>query len=330
MKYHSFPGTDLSVSQLCFGCWGIISDAHWGERAEEDSHAAMTAALDSGVNFFDTAPIYGDGASEELLGRFLAQRGVREQTIVASKIRPDKMRAADVMVECDESLRRLRTDYIDLYQTHWTSREVPITETWDAMERLQQQGKVRHLGVCNMGTGDLEELPKRPLSNQLPFNLLWRAIESTILPRCVEDGVGVLAYSPLMHGMLAGNYHSPDQVPDSRARTRHFSHTRPQTRHDESGCEARTFAAIHRIREIATHENRSMSDVALAWTIQQAGLVSVIAGARTAQQMQDNLRFLEPLTPTTLSALNEATDELKQILGPNPDMWDSGTQSRYR
>jgi aryl-alcohol dehydrogenase-like predicted oxidoreductase len=293
----------------------------------------MQAAIDAGVNFFDTAPMYGDGASEELLGEFMHRQGLRNQIILATKIRPHRMRAEEIVVECNDSLRRLKTDYIDLYQTHWTNREVPLEETWGAMQSLQQQGKVRQIGVCNMGLGDLSEIRPHqlPLTNQLPYNLLWRAIEHSIVPYCIEAGIGMLVYSPLMHGILAGNYADAASVPDGRARSRHFSSARPLSRHGEPGCESETFAAVNRIREIARQAERSMAEIALAWTIQQPGVASVIAGARTESQLRENVSFLEnPLSDDTLAQLNRATEELKQILGTNADMWDGTEKSRYR
>jgi aryl-alcohol dehydrogenase-like predicted oxidoreductase len=333
VQYYRFPNTDLTVSKLCFGCWGLISDVHWGARVELESKQALQAAIDAGVNFFDTAPMYGDGASELLLGKFIADNNLRSHVIIASKIRPNKMRPDQIQAECDESLQRLQTDYLDLYQTHWTSREVPVAETWGAMRDLQEQGKVRHIGVCNMGTGDLGEVVplQKPLTNQLPYNLLWRMIEAEILPRCNREEIGVLVYSPLLHGILADNYKAAQEVPDGRARSRHFSSKRPLTRHGEPGCETETFAALDRIRAIAKGANRSMSDIALAWTIQQPGIVSLIAGVRNADQLRDNLDFLErPLTDELLAQLDLATQSLQQTLGANPDMWDGGENSRYR
>ena len=334
MKYHEFPNTDLRVSQLCFGCWGIISDAHWGDRTESDSISAMHAAIDGGVNFFDTAPMYGGGASEQLLGQFLSDNQLRSKTIVATKIRPDQMHPDNVITECNESLQRLQTDYIDLYQTHWTSRDVPLEETWGAMLRLQEQGKVRHVGLCNAGVGDLASVlatSTQPLTNQLPYNLLWRAIESDIVPACEQNRIGILVYSPLMHGILADKYASADEVPDGRARTRHFSSSRAQTRHNEPGCEAETFAALSQIRDIAARLDRSMADLALAWILQQPGIVSVIAGASNSAQMNANLSHAgEPLADDVVAELNQATEPLRTRLGNNPDMWDSGENARFQ
>ena len=229
MKTHQFPGTDLTVSQLCFGCWGVASDFHWGDRVEGESVEAMLTAVDSGVNFFDTAPVYGNGDSETLLGRVLKENSLRDKVVIASKARPDKMRPAEIKEECEESLKRLCTDQIDLFQIHWANRDVPLPETWGAMLELKQEGKVREIGVCNMGPLDLTDVSglQKPLTNQLPYNLLWRMIESEIIPRCLNDQIGILAYSPLMHGMLADKYKSAADVPDGRARSRHFTTERP-------------------------------------------------------------------------------------------------------
>lgn len=333
MKKINLPNTDLTVSQLCFGCWGVASDFHWGDRVEDESVQAMLSAVDAGVNFFDTAPVYGEGASETLLGQVLSENGLRDQVVVASKIPPAKMKPDEVVEECEASLKRLQTDRIDLYQTHWGNTETPLTETWEAMIKLKEQGKVRHIGVCNAGTADLSDISavQAPVTNQLPYNLIWRMIEDAILPKCRDENIGVLVYSPLMHGMLAGKYKDSADVPDGRARSRHFTTDRPLARHGEPGCEAETFAVLDKIRAIAEGLGREMADVALVWTIQQAGISSVIAGAKNETQLRENVRCIDgPLPDDAINALNAATDELLQALGPNPDMWDGGDNSRYR
>ena len=220
METIQLPNSDLAVSRFCFGCWGIVSDFHWGDRDHDQSVAAMHAALDAGVNFFDTAAVYGDGESEKLVGKVLM--GKRDQVVIASKVRPDMMKPEEILRCCEESLQRLGSDYIDLYQTHWTSRETPAVDSWDAMLGLKRQGKVRHIGVSNAGVGDLREFSRSeaPVTDQLPYSLLWRAIEHGILPHCRDNGIGILVYSPLMHGMLADKYKSAADVPDGRARSR--------------------------------------------------------------------------------------------------------------
>jgi aryl-alcohol dehydrogenase-like predicted oxidoreductase len=333
MKYNTLPNTDLTVSKLCFGCWGIIPDFHWGERDQQDSVKAILATVDAGINFFDTAPVYGDGASETLLGTVFADHKLRDKTIIASKVPPNSMKPDQIQTECEASLKRLQTDYLDLYQTHWTSRDVPLADSWGAMLRLQEQGKVRHIGVCNMGLEDLQAVSdlQKPVTNQLPFNLMWRMIEAEILPHCIQQDIGVLVYTPLMHGILADKYQSAADVPDGRARSRHFNGERPMARHGEPGAEVETFAALDAIRDICVGLNREMADVALAWIMQQAGIVSVITGASNADQLRKNVNAVEsPLSDDVLQKLDAATTKLKTVLGSNPDMWDGGENSRYR
>ncbi|MEM8735746.1 MAG: aldo/keto reductase [Planctomycetota bacterium] len=332
MNTITLSNTDLVVSRLCFGCWGIVSDAHWGDRQRDDSLAAMNKAIELGVNFFDTAPVYGNGASEELLGDFLVQHP-RTDVIVASKVPPSMMKPEDVIKACEDSLQRLQREVIDLYQTHWTDPNVPIEETWQAMLELQQQGKVRHIGVCNAGPTDLTRFGsvQKVVTNQLPFNLLWRAIEFEIQPRCSEEGIGILAYSPLMHGILGNRYQAADEVPDGRARTRHFHHRRDQTRHGEDGCEALTFETLRKIRELAARIGQSVTELALAWVLAQDRLDVVIAGARDAEQLRTNVQSLElELSSEVFAELSEMTNALKAELGRNVDMWDGSGNGRIR
>ena len=330
MRLVPVPNTDLTVSRLCFGCWGIASDFHWGDRDPQQSTATIHAALDSGVNFFDTAAVYGNGESETLLAQALGKR--RGDVVIASKVHPDMMDPESVVRGCEESLQRLGTDYIDLYQTHWASPDVPLEASWAAVLKLVEQGKVRHAGVCNAGVGDLTRVSpsQKPATNQLPMNLIWRAIEHDILPRCQADDIGVLAYSPLMHGMLAGKYATAADVPDGRARSRHFSTERELARHGEPGCEAETFSAVNAIREIAGGLGRSMASVAVSWVAQQPGITSVIVGAASPEQLRANCEALDdPPGSTVLDELTVATRVLKQVLGPNPDMWQGNEGSRY-
>ncbi|MFT5523232.1 MAG: myo-inositol catabolism protein IolS [Pirellulaceae bacterium] len=331
MKFVNLPHTSLSVSQLCFGCWGIISDFHWGDRSEGDATASINAALDAGINYFDTAAAYGDGASETLLGKVFA--GKRDKVVLASKVRADEMQPAQIIAACEQSLQRLNTDYLDLYQTHWADPNASIAESWAALEKLKAAGKVREIGVCNAGIGDLNALcaGNAPVTNQLPYNLIWRIIEHEILPKCRQENIGILVYSPLMHGMLADKYKSAAEVPDGRARSRHFTTEREKARHGEAGCETETFATIDTIREICSAVGRTMADVALAWTAAQPGVSAVIVGVRNPEQLAQNIATLEnPLDQEVIEQLNAATAGLNGTLGNNPDMWQGTAGSRYR
>jgi myo-inositol catabolism protein IolS len=251
--------------------------------------------------------------------------------VIATKVSRSNLSDREIRQACEHSLGRLQTDYIDLYQVHWPSRTVPLEETMGALERLREQGKVRAIGVCNFGVGDLSDLlaVERVETNQLPYSLLWRAIEYEIKPRCVDEDIGILCYSPLAQGLLTGKFSSPDEVPEGRARTRHFSDNRPQARHGETGRETETFAAIEEIRRIGSEIGEPMARVALAWLLHQPGVTSVIAGARTPEQIRKNAEAAElVLSSSVIKGLTEATDELKHKLGSNPDPWQS--VSRFR
>lgn len=327
MKQTKTGRSGIPVSLIAMGCWGISGDDNWGAQDERDSIDAIHAALDSGITLFDNAEAYGDGYAETVMGKAL--KGRRSEAVVATKVSRQNVRADDLRRACEGSLKRLDTDYIDLYQIHYPNPEVPIAETMGALERLVESGKVREIGVCNFGTGSLEALAGNAavVSNQLPYSLLWRAVEFAIRSLCVEREIGILCYSPLTQGLLAGKFSSPDEVPVGRARTRHFSRERPRTRHDEDGCERETFAAIGKIRAIADDLGMPMSAVSLAWLAAQEGVVSILAGARNREQVLQNARATERSVPhDALIALSDATEDLKQILGSNPDCYQSDSR----
>lgn len=331
MRYRTLGQTGITVSTVAMGCWAIVGDSTWGPQDEAASLATIQAALDAGVNFFDTAEAYGDGYSESLLGRALAGR--RHEAVIATKINPSHLSRDDVRQHCEHSLQRLGTDYVDLYQIHWPSRSVPLAETMEALDTLRQQGKVRAIGISNFGLQDLSDLLAvgRCETNQLPYSLLSRAIEYAIRQKCIDAGIGILCYSPLAQGLLTGKFSSPDEVPEGRARTRHFSKERPQTRHGETGCEAETFAALEEIRRLSARVHAPMATLALAWLLHQPGVTSVVAGARQPDQIVQAAHAADlQLSLEVIAELTAATDLVKRMLGPNPDLWQSAAESRFR
>ena len=249
----------------------------------------------------------------------------------ATKVFANHLAPDEVIAACERSLRHLQMDYIDLYQIHWPNHEIPLAETVGALERLREQGKVRAIGVSNFGVGNLSDMLALTAceSNQLPFSLLWRVIEREIQPLCVEHDVSLICYSPLAQGLLTGRYASLDDVPDGLARSRLFHHERAKAIHGEAGCEAAVLAAVAELRHIADELGEPMAAVALAWVRQQAGVASLLVGARNADEVSWNLPSLElTLAEETVQALNKATEPVKACLGNNPDVWQS--PSRYR
>ncbi|MHB0874865.1 MAG: aldo/keto reductase [Anaerolineae bacterium] len=328
MRYTNLGRTGFSVSVLALGCWSFGGGPYWGDRDEADSIRTVKGALDEGINFFDTAEMYGDGYTEILLGKGLAGR--RQQAIIASKVSAAHLAYDEVHKACEASLSRLNTDYIDLYQIHWPNRDVPIAETMAALESLKSQGKIRAIGVSNFGVGDLRDVMAvgRIESDQLPYSLIWRAIEYEVLPECRKHDVGVLCYSPLAQGLLSGNYSCADDVPEGRACTRHFADSRPGTRHGEPGCEIETFNAVSAIKAIADEEAVPMANLSLAWLLAQPGITAAIVGARNPTQLRSNVQATELALDGVATRLSEVTAALREKFGPNPDMWQS--DSRYR
>ena len=227
-------------------------------------------------------------------------------------------------------MKRLDTDHIDLYQIHFVDRDVPIEETMDAFEELKQEGKIRAIGTCNSGINDIKALLKcRHIeTNQMPYSLIWRAIESGIQQMCIDNAVGLLCYSPLVLGLLTGKFHSAEEVPEGRARTRHFSKDRPYTRHNEPGFERETFETINEIRRICEGMKVSMANAAIAWILKQRGVTSVIVGARNPSQISENMRAIDVEIPNeVMQKMSAVTKELKELLGPNPDLWQSDSRA---
>jgi len=327
--YGRLGKTDIEISQIVLGCWAFGGGYTWGEQEDAESIRTVHAALDAGVNCFDTAEFYGGGRSEEVLGRALV--GKRASAVVISKLWVENMDKTKVREACEGSLKRLHTDYIDLYMIHWPNRAVPLSETIEAMQALKRAGKIRAIGVCNFGAQDLADglSCADAAADQLPYNLLFRAIEFEVLNACRTHAVPVLVYSTLAQGLLTGKFARPEDVDDERARIRFYSRDRPGTVHDEPGCETEVFEALSRLRSICRNAGVTMTQAAIAWVLCQPGVSGALVGARTPEQLQDNLAYADAeLSGETLRQLDKATERLKAAMGPNPDMWRSN--SRFR
>lgn len=329
MKYLPLGNTDIDVSVICLGCWGFAGDKMWGPQDDQHSIDTIHAALDAGINFLDTAEGYGGGYSEKIVG--IALKGRRDQAIIATKVSPSHLSPDDLVTACENSLSRLQTDYIDLYQVHWPNRDIPFDETMTVLLKLKEQGKIRHIGVSNMGPTDLQTFLDidHVESNQLAYSLLFRPVEYELQALCIENNVGILCYSSLMHGLLTGKYKSAENFPASRARTRHFSSSREHAVHSDVGYETETFAAIDAIGKISDEINHSMTEVAVAWLMYQPGVTSVISGARNTDQLNQIAKAADVyLDEETLKKLTQVTDPLKVALGNNLDMWYSDSRIR--
>jgi len=331
MRYRQLGNSSLQVSPIAVGFWGIVGGDYWGPQDEADTINSVHTALDAGINFFDTAPGYGNGYSEQMLGRALKDR--RSEAIIATKVSQSDLAPNDLRKACERSLEYLQTDYIDLYQVHWPNRDVPLADTMNTLLDLQKEGKIRVIGVSNFGKQDMPDMLAlgRYESNQLPYSLLWRAIEFEIQPQCVDNNISILPYSPLNQALLTGKYKNADDMPYSRTRTRHFRGDRQDSKHGTSGYETELFATLEAIQQICDDINQSMVHVALAWLLHKPAVTSVLAGARTPEQVHSNITAANlSLSQETINRLDAVTDDLKQKFGTNPDMWQNDQNTRYR
>ncbi len=331
MQFRSLGSSSLNVSTLAFGAWQIGDETYWGAPKQSNYDAVVHAALDVGITLFDTAEMYGNGESERALGRALGTR--RDQAVIASKVLSNHCAPTDVRKACEKSLQRLGTDRIDLYQVHWPCNNVPFADTYEALEHLRTEGKIRAIGVSNFGPQDLDAWMAHgaAISNQLGYNLLFRAIEHEIVPACQRHGLGILVYMPLLQGILCGRWKDVDDIPQPRRRTRHFTSERPGTRHNEPGCEPLLLDTLAALDNFANELGHPLAHIAIAWLQAQPGVTSAIVGARDIEQLRFNAAAADlKLSQEALQRLDAITNPLKDHFGHNADMWLDNANSRIQ
>lgn len=312
MEYRTLGRTGVRVSPLCLGCM------NFGRRTGmPEVQSIIDAALESGINFVDTANVYGRGTSEEATGAALQQNGKRDRVVLATKVH-GKMSDDDpnasgnsrrhIIEQCEASLRRLRTDWIDLYQIHRPQSDVPIDETLGALDDLIRSGKVRYAGTSTFAAWQIVESfwvskeygLNRFICEQAPYNLLDRRIERELIPMARTYGVALIPWSPLAGGLLTGKYKLGAEAPaDSR-----FSgqlNEKQKARYNEQ-----TLKRVAAFEPLAKDKGCTVCQLALAWCISRPGITSPIIGPRTMEQFQDNRRALEvELTEDDCERLDE-------------------------
>lgn len=286
MEYRKLGKNGPEISVIGFGSWAIGGGgwaSAWGNQDDELSAESVRVALYNGINFFDTAAVYGLGHSEEVIGKAL--KGDRDKVVLATKCglvwdenkHISKNGTYDsILREAEESLRRLGTDYIDLYQMHWpdTDANAPAEETMRAMDKLVQDGKVRYVGVSNYNVSLLEaSLSVRHVDSlQPPYSILRPAVEKEILPFCLEQGIGVVAYSPLTSGLLSGNYTYDTKFTDDDWRSRNAAHTGEGLR--------KNVDRVEKLKVIASRYGITMPQLAIAYDLAHPALTSALVGVR--------------------------------------------------
>jgi len=340
----------LSLPALGAGCWAYGGGEYWGAQDEKDVEAVVRRSVELGINFFDTAEAYNEGRSESALGKAL--QGIpREKVLIGTKLSPSNAAPATLVAHCEASLRRLGTDYVDLYMIHWpihphsirhfTKDEKIIrnppsaAEAFATLLKLKKQGKIRWIGVSNFGVERLAEaleLCPELAINELPWSLLTRAIELEVIPLCRKRGLGVLGYMTLLQGLLADIYPTLKDVPPWQRRTRHFHHRSCElSRHGEEGAEAETDEALSRIRTIARECGMTMPEIAVKWALANENITCALVGARSLSELEMNARAAaSPLDAETVGLLNAATQPLLKKLGAGFDYYESTANDRTK
>jgi aryl-alcohol dehydrogenase-like predicted oxidoreductase len=287
IEFANIPGTPLKVSRVALGTWAV-GGWMWGGTDEAGAISTIRTALDQGINLVDTAPVYGFGRSEELVGKAIAQGGLRSRTIIVTKTGLEwndgrvfrNATRARIMREIDDSLRRLRTDYIDVYQVHWPDPNVQMAETADAMATLWRQGKIRAIGVSNFSVEQIEQFRRvAPLHVvQPPYNLFERDIEADVLPYCRRNRIATFGYGALCRGLLSGRMRNDTEFGGDDLRR-----TDPKFRQPRR---AQYLAAVERLDGLAQNRfGKRVIHLAVRWMLDQ-GITSALWGARRPAQLQ--------------------------------------------
>jgi len=321
MKTKRLGNSDLSITPIGFGAWAIGGSGWefgWGDQDDKASIAAIHRALELGVNWIDTAAVYGMGHSEEVVASALKTwPGPRPYVFTNCGLRWDKqgyvhnnLQAKSIRRECEDSLRRLNVDRIDLYQIHWPTSD--LEEGWTEMARLQEEGKVRWIGVSNFDADQLRRAEKiAPVTSlQPPYSLIRREIESEILPYCYSHGVGVIVYSPMASGLLTGamTRGRAAKLPDSDWRSRDPEFREPKL--------SQNLALVERLREVGEKYHRPPGQVAVAWVLRNPAVTAAIVGARNAEQVERNVGAAE----LQLTDQEVADIEGRKVQEPEPVM----------
>lgn len=291
MQTRQLGNSDLVITPLGVGAWAMGGAGwafSWGPQDDNDSMAAIRAGVDAGLNWIDTAAVYGLGHSEEVVGK--AVKGLSPKPYVFTKCERTwdengqivkSLKKASIASECEASLKRLGVDTIDLYQMHWPEPDEDLEEGWEALVRLKEAGKVRNIGVSNCNASQLARIKKiaLPASLQPPYSLLSPEIEESTLPYCGEHGIGVIVYSPMRNGLLSGT------MTKERVTTLPEEDVRRRMPWFQEPALSRNLALVEKLREIGKRHGRTPGEVAIAWTLRRPAVTAAIVGLRNAGQI---------------------------------------------
>jgi aryl-alcohol dehydrogenase-like predicted oxidoreductase len=322
MEYRKIGTTDVSVSVVSLGCWPMGGE-YWGGTDDAESIRTIHKALELGVNFLDTAPAYGRGHSEEVVGNALVGR--RQDVILSTKASGQGHSLDQLRAKLQESLKRMQTDYVDVYFIHWPSRQEPLGRTIENLETLRREGLIRVIGVSNFDVPMLQTAAKYGTVDilQPPYNFIWRFIEEDILPYCKSHNIGISTYSSLAQGLLTGTLRlaTPYAPGDQRVRTVLW---KPENL-------GKCLYTVERLRPIAKDLGVTVAQLALRWLLEQEGVTTGLVGARTVAEITENAGATGwELPAETLAQVQAISDELYITMPFYYDMWENWSSWQRR
>jgi len=322
LQARQLGNSDVKVTPIIFGAWAI-GGWMWGGTDDQDALDALHVSIDHGVTTIDTAAVYGFGHSEELVGQ--AIKGQRDKVVIATKCGnrwdgPPGKDTKDVQIhrnskpegiiwECEQSLKRLGVDVIDIFQIHRQDVETPVEDSMRAMEKLRQQGKIKAIGVSNFSLDWIQRAQAAaPLAcNQPPYSAVQRGIEKEVLPYCRQRNIATIGYSPLERGLLTGSVGPDRKFPESDHRSKHRFFTQESRQ--------RIADALAVVKPIADAHEASLAQMMIQWTINQPGITAALVGARNAQQAEHNAKALEfSFSAEEFAKIREAFDECARVM----------------
>jgi len=326
MEYRNLSNSDIKISAISFGAWAI-GGWMWGGADKKDAIDALETAIDLGMTSIDTAPIYGFGKSEKLVGQVINNKRDKVQILTKYGLRWDTKEgefyfnsfnekgeemsihryagSESLIKECEASLHRLQTDYIDLYQIHWNDPTTPIEDTMEAVSKLLEQGKILSAGVSNYTAEQMKQADSiiNISTNQVPYSMVLRDIERNLVPYCLKNNKGILAYSPLQRGVLTGKITSDYRFNEGDHR--------PTTPYFKEPNISRINNFLAKIKPIADDYSISIPQLVIYWTIQQPSIQSALVGARNSLQVKENLKAGEiELDSDVIATINLLLDDL--------------------
>lgn len=320
MEYRHLGGSSVEVSQIGLGTWGM-SGAFWGAADDAESLRVIYRALELGVTLIDTAEAYGKGHAEEVVGKALAGR--RNRAVIATKVMASRLDPQELQAALEGSLRRLQTDYVEVYFIHWPNPDFPIGPTMEALERLRADGRIRAIGVSNFGPEEMDRAREYGTIDVLqpPYNMLWREIEAATLPYCRKHNIGVMPYSGLAQGLLTGTL-SRDTVfveGDDRRTTVLF----------QPGAYEHALDVVERLRPIAAKYGKTVPQLAVQWLTSRPGVSSPLLGARTVAEIEENLGSIGwSITEDDLVAIDRLTSPVWTAIADKGDMFGYWARKR--